>query len=688
MKNRNEINYLFFFSVGLFILSCQGSEESPDESTDDASVKDWECLISDGQSPDFVTSIGCEEDFHALASEPLDSSIPGARSIKTIIDRVDGEKLYFQNSTTYQIHWNFAREHLSGNGKPIVPALAQFNTTEYYSPSRRFILGAVTYYEGAGVWAYEIAPYDTASSDMIASACQAISNASFFGEELYFHPTSQAIETESENLPSSVRIIPTEKLFEGIDYQPLNYGTSIGKLRFITAEQLETEYVGFRDIVVLDRVPNDISVVMGIITEEFQTPLSHINVLSQNRGTPNMGLKDAFSHEAMRALEGKWVKLEVGPFEYSITEVSNEEADTWWEENKPDQVLVPTLDLDTTDLRNIEDILDIENKGLGESLKEAIPAFGGKASHFAAFPHMDNDKIRFPKAFAVPVHYYWQFMETNGFHDQLNEMMDDPEFNNNPNIRDTRLKELRDAIKAAPIDPDFEALLTKKLNSDYPGIRMRFRSSTNCEDLDGFTGAGLYTSRSGDPNDPDYPILDAIRTVWASVWYFRAFEERSYRSIDHHSVGMALLVHNSFPWEEANGVAITANPFDTSGMEPGFYVNVQVGDVSVVQPSSGITSDQFVYHFDMPGQPIVFIAHSSLVLKGDTVITNAQTYALGVALKEIHGFFQHLYGPNPNEWYAMDVEFKFDQPEPQGDSEEEPVLFVKQARPYPGWGRE
>ena len=28
-----------------------------------------------------------------------------------------------------------------------------------------------------------------------------------------------------------------------------------------------------------------------MITEEFQTPLSHVNVLAQNRGTPNMGLR-------------------------------------------------------------------------------------------------------------------------------------------------------------------------------------------------------------------------------------------------------------------------------------------------------------------------------------------------------------------------------------------------------------
>ena len=142
---------------------------------------------------------------------------------------------------------------------------------------------------------------------------------------------------------------------------------------------------------------------------------------------------------------------------------------------------------------------------------------------------------------------------------------------------------------------------------------------------------------------PDKPVMDAVREVWASIWFFRAYEERAYRSIDHTKVGMALLVHRSFPDEEANGVALTGNIFDTTGLEPGFYVNVQKGELSVVKPEAGVTTDQFIYHFDMPGQPIVFLDHSNQVEEGETVLTIAQTYELGKALKAIHlYFFDHL----------------------------------------------
>jgi hypothetical protein len=245
-----------------------------------------------------------------------------------------------------------------------------------------------------------------------------------------------------------------------------------------------------------------------------------------------------------------------------------------------------------------------------------------------------------------------------------------------------QLEALQLRMENAPLNPAFEQLLLDKLNTEFPGLRMRFRSSTNAEDLGGFTGAGLYTSKSGDPNDPTRPVADAVRTVWASVWGPRAFEEREWYGIDHQLVGMALLVHRSFPDEEANGVAITANIFDTTGLEPGFYVNVQAGDESVVLPDPGVITDQFIYYYDSPGQPIVYLAHSSLVPAGETVLSVEQVYSLGGALDAIRAYFQPVYGTGGG-FYGMDTEFKFDQP--IGQEGTEPVLFMKQARPYPGW---
>ncbi|MEZ4435221.1 MAG: PEP/pyruvate-binding domain-containing protein [bacterium] len=626
--------------------------------------------------PPSLPRIGCLADFERLAS-PLDATVPGARALKTVIDRFDADALYFQNTHLYGIHHAFASAHLSGGALPIVPQLAEFNATEYSSPSRRFLLGTVTWYQDADIFAYEIAPYDQSSADMIAAGFRRVAESAYFADRLYFHPSSQAVEAVAAALPQDIPVITTDELFAEVAYQPLNVAEGYGRLRFVTAAELETEYVSFRDIVVLDAVPNDISVVSGIITEAFQTPLSHINVLSKNRGTPNMALRGAWADPTLRALEGQWVRLEVTPLEYTIEPVEQAIADAWWEAHKPSEVQIPGARLDVRDLRDIEDTVEMDAPDLRDAIKAATRAFGGKAAHYGVLIHVEG--VPSPPAFAIPVVYYFEHLTRNGLDAAIDRMLADPDFNDDPAVRDAWLEDLRAAIERAPVDPELLAALELKLAEDFPDTRMRYRSSTNAEDLDGFTGAGLYTSESAGPDDIE-ETADTLREVWASVWSLRAFEERSYRSIDHKAVGMAMLVHRSFPDEDANGVALTDNPFDQSGLEPAFFINVQLGETSVVQPPAGVTTESFLYYYDRADQPITFISRSSLVPQGTTVLTAAQTRALGQALARIRAFFTPVYAPRAGDaydWWAMDVEFKFDTP-PGG----EPTLYIKQARPY------
>ncbi|MCA9518861.1 MAG: hypothetical protein KC635_28190, partial [Myxococcales bacterium] len=364
--------------------------DAPDSDTDADTDADTGgpggCVLASGETAPFLETLGCRADFDALASAPLDASIPGARSLKTVVDRVGDDAIYFQNVTLYPIHWDFASTHLSGHGLPPVPDLGQFNATEYSSPSRRFLLGALTWYEEPGVWVYELAPYDTASAAMITTAYDAIRAAApFIGDDLRFHPTSAAIEHTAAGLDPHVRVITTDELFAGITYQPLNLAIAMGKLRFVRAADLTEGLLSFRDVVVLDRVPNELAVVSGVVTAELQTPLSHVNVLSQNRGTPNMALLGALTDPRLTALDGRWVELRVGAFDWSVREVTEAEADAWWEAHKPAEVTIPALDTSVTALTDVDDALDrSDGQSLRAALDAAIPAFGGKASHYAA----------------------------------------------------------------------------------------------------------------------------------------------------------------------------------------------------------------------------------------------------------------------------------------------------------------
>ena len=120
------------------------------------------------------------------------------------------------------------------------------------------------------------------------------------------------------------------------------------------------------------------------------------------------------------------------------------------------------------------------------------------------------------------------------------------------------------------------------------------RSSTNAEDLAGFTGAGLYRSVVVRAGASEQEIADALREVWASVWLLGAYEEREWYRVDHTRVGMAVLVQPFVDGAHANGVAITANPFYEA--RPAFFVNAQALGGSV----TGATGDE------LPEQHLIY----------------------------------------------------------------------------------
>lgn len=650
-------------------------------------VREGACTIPAGDPaavPDYLAQVVCQDDFMALASEPLDVTLPGARSAKVVVDQADGDALYFQNSTRYEIHFDFVSMHLSGGDLPVVGSLANFNSEMYFTPDRRFILGAVTYYEQPMRWTLELAPYDTASVEMIVKIFDAVRKNGYFGPRLAFHPTSEQLAAVAEGLPERIPVVTTEELYEGIDYQPLSLGTAVGRLHFTTAAAIATEYLSYQDLVVLDEAPNDISVVQGIITQEFQTPLSHINVLSRNRHTPNMGLRGALSNPMLTALDGKLVKLEVGPSGWSIMEVSEAEAMAWWDAHAPTPITLPPVDLTRTEMIDLDLVTPEPTAGetLRNNIRTAVASYGGKSAQYSILRRTPDVPIK--RAFAIPLYWYVRFMTDNGFFARIAAFENDPQFVTTPSVRDAALAQLRADIMAAPLDAGFLAALAVK-ESEWQAMgvtKLRFRSSSNSEDLDGFPCAGCYNSYSGVIADrPD--VEAAIKNVYADVWTFRGYEERSFYGVDHDTVAMALLVHENFEDEEANGVAVTNNPFDATGNDPALYINVQLGGgAEVVSPPPGVYSDQILYYFGLPNQPVAYLSHSNLTAPGQNVLTTTQLHQLGVALDAIHDRFSRAYGPGAgnNGWYAMDVEFKFDDQAAPGQA---PTLYVKQARPYP-----
>jgi hypothetical protein len=673
-------------SLTVVVSACSSEQaETPKE-------REWPCeLSSDTASdavPDFLLKTGCRSDFHLLASQPLDTSIPGANSGKVVLDLRRGNRLYFQNTQRFEFHHSFVRGSTGVTNMQLFTGSPDDFLPQYSAPldQRQFLLGAVTYYEEPMVWALEIAPYDTATAPMIEQLYNAVNESAYYGPVLKFHPTSESVALSAQG--ARVPIVTTDDLYASIAYQPLNSGEAVGPLKILKAEQLANEYVSMRDIVVLDSVPNDISPVAAIITEDFQTPLSHINVLARTRHTPNMGLRGATTHADIAPYAGQPVKLTVGANGWRLVPATVAEANDWYESRRPEPVVLPDPNLDVTDLREIGAVTEHTDSApyvTVEALQTAISAFGAKAANYSVFATDTGGRVPHKPAFAIPVYYYHQFMTENRIFAQIEELRKDPNFDVDDKVRGPALLDIRNQILAGTFSDEFQAALKAKLDQDFPGKAMRFRSSTNAEDLNGFPCAGCYDSHTGDPlqfgGDQLAACLQAIRKTWATAFNLRTYDERTWYGAEHDKVAMALLVHTNFPDEEANGVAITNNIFDLTGNAPGYYVNVQFGGLfEVVHPPTGITSDSFLYMPETRSTVYYTKSNHPAPYMGPHVLTDIQINQLAIALGELHTRFANAYRPSATAWYAIDSEFKFDD---DADPTKPPTLYIKQARPYP-----
>ncbi|MEL6970295.1 MAG: PEP/pyruvate-binding domain-containing protein [Bacteroidota bacterium] len=601
--------------------------------------------------------------FEQASSLPSRSHDGEVSSVKIIYNTRDG-LMYYQNTKRYPLHYSFAATILEFNqGNHI------FNLTQYRDHEERYLYPAnINYYRNQDRYVLHFVSGNEISCEEIRLLYDKILATSYLEGKLFL--LANRLEFNDCDVPT----ISTEEIYEGQNYQALNLAENYGYLRKLPVSDLEDTYLSRRDMVLLDGIPNDVSVVAGIITTEFQTPLSHINVLSHNRRTPNMALRDGWTNPRLDTLLDQLVYLKVEADSFIIRRASLAEANAFWSLTEPSDTIVLEKN---TERQGLVELRDVDHS--------AVDIIGGKAANFAEIMKVEVNGLPIPvpeDPFAIPFYYYDQHLKESGLDELIEEMLADEAFNNDASVRQARLEDLQDRIKAAPIDPALVELVRQRIRNFADFESIRFRSSTNAEDLEFFNGAGLYNSHSAKRDHPTKTIDRVIKKVWASLWNWRAFEERTYYKIDHLSAAMGILVHRSFPDEDANGVVITKNLYN---FNPGFIINVQFKEHSIVFPEPGVLHDQIMLLLwsIVPGQDfmIEYLTFSNIPeLEGQTVMTEAEIHELGaycLALK------QHFYqnGPHncdcPEQDFALDIEFKVDS-QVTGQRK----VYVKQARIY------
>ena len=631
------------------------------------------------------------------------TSIDQMRVGKHMVPAVDDARVppVFLDVNHFTLHYDF----LVSAFPELFPGLAasEYEQLILYPDTREFYAGTYSLYQdedgffyGFTVWDDPADSSSTVTVDDVTAAWEVLQERFEIGE-LYWVPYSSAQEEAARGWDPP---FPTRALAD-VEYEVYNQGTSYGSLRLYTLETLEeateTAEFGYQDIVAIDEAPSDLErVVSGIITGTRQGDLSHLNVRSASRGTPNCYLADPL--EALADWQDQLVAFTCGEDDWSVTSATTEQAQAWWDSIRPDPVEVCEPLYDETDMPGLLELAT----DTSDERSTGICTYGSKGTNLATL-YQRIDTAYQLDGFLVPVHYYQQFIQDNTWRVDLGEgeadysfaatldaWHEDEAFLTDAAVRRERLEALRDAMGDAPVDQDLVSALTTRIRDIFGGdeIMVRFRSSSNAEDDLEFSGAGLYESESvclADELDDDElgpsrcdqdksgeeTVRDGLTEVWSSLWKMQAWEERDWYGIDPSKVAMAILVNTRSKDEQANMVAFTGNP---TSDDDRYLINAQEGETEVVSTESGVYPEKLLITMsDCDVEDIYRTSYSSELDEGVAVLTDAEISELASLLCNIALIYPNDQEVPDDQVLLWDTEWKI-----LSDGR----MIIKQIRPY------
>ena len=503
-------------------------------------------------TPRSLNAVKSPAEFDSLAVT-YDADTPYALPhVLFVIDRKDRNKIYYVNTKRYTFHKDFV------NGTYLsLERGREFFENNYLKPNRRFVLGTIAYQTPIKRWTFEFWEGDLIPPEQVKLAAAVIKD-TFFTTVAY-KPNSIRQEEESEKITGLQRVLQSDIAREQ-EYQALNVAKGIGRIHVIPKLDEHIE-IGFNEILVLDEVPIQLPPVAGVITAHPSTPLSHINLLAKGWGVPNAYIKDA--QTLLKQYDGWWVTFETKRDRYSIKRADIDQLREYQRRLAQRlDVMTPKFDLSETRLL-----------GLSQQRARSSIAFGGKSANLGEVMNARLPGIVVPNGFTIPFYYYDQFLKANKLDEAIYALLNDQKFVHDPAYRREQLASLRERIKQAKFDEGLQAQILRRVRLEFPGKGLFVRSSSNSEDLPNFSGAGLYTTV---PNVKEpRQIVEAIKTVWASLWNSEAYEARERAVIDHSKIFMAVLIQEGIN-SESSGVMITADPFDKEN-KGAIYISAKRG---------------------------------------------------------------------------------------------------------------
>ena len=488
----------------------------------------------------FLPSLTSRADFDQLARVYNAKTPYALPHLMFVIDRRNKDKIYYVNSQMFRFHQDFANAaYLS------LKRGEDFFKDVYTNDHRRLIVGTIAWQEPVQKYTFEYWEGDLVTPEMVSETYSAITK-TFFAD-IAFKPNSTRQEDLADDL--KIPIVTADEISKNQEYLALNAAKGVGRIHIIDKLD-DTVEIGYNEILVLKEVPLDLPPVAGIIVSQPTSPLSHINLLAKGWNIPNAYIKNA--NELLRKFDGNWYEFETTLTNYKFTPCLKECLDTKSQIAPAvygaDKFRSPPSDLKVTKLAALSEMRQ----------KDSI-VYGSKAANLGEIVHSKPKTFDVPAGFAVPFVYYRQFMQSNGFFDQVDKYLFDQDFVHNPSVRRKQLDEFRQRIQNGKFDPKLREAIISKWKEYLKGQPVYVRSSSNAEDTGNFSGAGLYSSVEN-MTDED-AIIEAVKTVWASVWNFKAYEARERNFVDHEDTNMGVLIQVGVAMD-SGGVMITKDPYD------------------------------------------------------------------------------------------------------------------------------
>lgn len=605
--------------------------------------------------PPSLTHIPDEVTFRAMAV-----ANEGDHYLKFLLDRHENRMDYL-NGHVYRYHYDFAVTRFP-NLSP-----EAFNNQTYFSPGRRFIAGTIAWRTVLAIHTFELWEGDTATPDLLLLAQKKLEE-TWFTKGFVFHPTSPAQEALTPELAKrGIKIVTSDEIYANVSFKVFNPGTAVGKVRIATASESGGDaLLDPFEIALIDYIPSDITPVAGIIATKFSTPLSHMNLRAYAWKIPNVVVPDAMAKYGKFA--GRWVFLRADTAGLEVREATAREIEEARKNRpRPRRVRLPAD-------RNFKELADLGTFGKGDADR-----FGSKAANLAELARRGG--VRVPRGFTIPFYWYDRFARKHGIDKRVTRTLSQTRFKEDAPYRKQRLEEIKAAILNAPHLDEFRKVFLAKIHQEYEGKGVFVRSSTNSEDLKGFNGAGLYDSV---PNvKGDDPLLAAVKVVWASVFNFKAYQEREHYGIDHLTVCPAVLVVETAP-AQAAGVLVTTDIYSADWPDS-ITINAKKGlGIKVVDGKS--IPEQIIYNPLLDSIKVISRSEDTteIVIKPDggveerpiegrkPVLSDADVRLVAVAAQRVREVFA-AEGVQDVEWVI-------------GGEGRGRVVTIVQSRPYLGGG--